>query len=67
MDNEDHEPAFPADAMALRDEIKGFLASAVADNGKPMDQGGGLGGADLWVWVGGREYIITAHPAGGEG
>jgi hypothetical protein len=50
------------DACTIRDEISNFLKSAVADQGKSMDTGGGAGGADLWFTVGGKEYTLTVRP-----
>lgn len=50
------------DACVIRDEIKAFLKQAAADEGSSLDTGGGLGGADLWFTVGGREYILNIKP-----
>lgn len=51
-------------ALTIREELRGFIRRALADEGSPMDSGGGLGQADLWVWIGGREFIITVRDTG---
>jgi hypothetical protein len=51
------------DACTLRDELRPFL-DTIRDHGSGMDSGGGAGGADLWLWVGGVEYVITIKPTG---
>ena len=50
---------YPRDAGMLRDEIRDYLRKAVADEGSSMDTGGGMGSADLWVVIDGREYFIS--------
>lgn len=59
---------YPQDALQVRDLIADLLRSQ-ADHGSAMDTGGGLGSADLWVWIGGREFYVSVQPRaqGGEG
>jgi hypothetical protein len=51
-------------ALTVREEIRGFLKGALADRGSSMDRGGGMGVADLWVLIGGREYLISVKDTG---
>jgi len=39
-------------------EIRGFLGS-IKDEGTEIDSGFGMGAGDLWVTIGGVEYILT--------
>lgn len=48
-----------ADCMAVGHMMRDWLEAAVADAGTKIDTGGGLGGYDLWVKVGGKELFIT--------
>jgi hypothetical protein len=50
--------------LAVRNEIAGVLRGTIADAGKGMDSGSGMGSADLWVWIGGVEYALTIQPSG---
>jgi hypothetical protein len=49
---------YPGDAAQVRDLIREYLKPQV-DHGSSMDGGGGLGSADLWLTLGGVEYIVT--------
>jgi hypothetical protein len=51
---------YPADAAQVRDLIRQMLQSQV-DYGSHIDQGGGMGSADLWATFGGVEYVITVQ------
>lgn len=51
---------YPEDAAQVRDLIRQMLQSQV-DHGSHMDQGGGMGSADLWATFGGVEYVITVQ------
>jgi hypothetical protein len=55
---------YPRGAASLRDEIRAMLKSSIADQDSSMDTGGGMGVADLWVWVDGKEYCVTVKPTG---
>lgn len=44
--------------LSLAHEIRNLL-KPVADEGTGIDSGGGDGMADLWVTIGGIEYLIT--------
>lgn len=48
-----------ADCMAVGHMMRDWLEDIVADPGSKIDTGGGLGGYDLWVKVGGKELFIT--------
>lgn len=45
-------------AHSVRNEIIGFLRSAIVDEGSPIDTGGGFGSEDVWFVVGGEEYHL---------
>lgn len=49
---------YPKDAGSVRDMIKQMMVSQV-DHGSSMDTGGGQGAADLWLSLGGVEYLVT--------
>lgn len=51
----------PADVMGVASRIADFLQGEVADKGTGIDSGGGFGQRDLWVKVGGIEYLITVR------
>lgn len=57
---------YPMGAASVRDEIRSVLRNTIVDHGSAMDGGGGFGSADLWIWVGGKEYLVTVKPTGGE-
>jgi hypothetical protein len=57
---------YPMGAASVRDEIRSVLRDTVVDHGSSMDGGGGFGGADLWIWVDGKEYLVTVKPTGAE-
>lgn len=57
---------YPLGAASVRDEIRAVLRDTVVDHGSSMDGGGGFGSADLWIWVDGKEYIVTVKPTGSE-
>lgn len=46
-------------AATFRDELAGLLRNTVADEGAPIDTGGGDGEADMWVTCGGVEFFVT--------
>lgn len=50
--------------MAVREELRELLRNTIADAGTDMDSGGGMAEADLWVWIGGREFLITIRESG---
>lgn len=52
---------YPEDAMQVRNLIREMMRSQV-DEGTSMDGGGGLGSADLWMTIGGHEFIVTVQP-----
>ena len=52
---------YPMDAASIRDEIRGYLRSAVADAGSSLDSGGGFGEADVYVTVDGKEYVVIVR------
>lgn len=54
---------YPADAAAVRDLIRQMMRSQV-DQDSSMDGGGGFAQADLWVWMGGVEYLVTVRATG---
>lgn len=45
-------------ALTIRNEIVGFLRTALADQGSPIDTGGGLGSEDVWFIVDGYQYHL---------
>ncbi len=49
-------------ARLLSHEIMDYLES-IKDDGSARDSGGGDGTADVWVTVGGTEFIINIKPA----
>lgn len=52
---------YPHDAASVRNLIREMMQSQV-DHGTSMDGGGGFGSADLWMTIGGREFIVTVKP-----
>ena len=46
-----------SDLLAFREELRGLLES-IKDEGTSIDSGGGMGGVDLWVKVGGKEFYL---------
>ena len=52
---------YPVDAASIRDEIRGYLRSAVADAGTSLDSGGGFGEADVVVTVDGKRYLVIVR------
>lgn len=53
----------PLGLMAFSCAIRDWLYSEVADPGTHIDSGMGKGGLDLWVTVGGQEFLITISQA----
>ena len=53
----------PNDPCQVRDLVRDVLQPHV-DHQSSMDTGGGFGCADLWIWVGGREYLVTVKSSG---
>ena len=51
---------YPHGAAQVRDLIKEMIQSQV-DFNSPMDTGGGMGQADLWLKFGGRQYFISVE------
>lgn len=45
------------ETFTLAKEILDFL-NTIKDEGTEIDSGGGFGGSDLWVTIGGEEFII---------
>lgn len=52
---------YPGDACAARNLIRDAMRPYV-DKGTSMDGGGGFGQADLWMTVGGVEYLVSVKP-----
>ena len=53
----------PRDAVQVRDQIRDAMRTQV-DHNSARDTGGGLGSADVWLWFGGVEYVVTVKPSG---
>lgn len=51
------------DAITIREELRAFLQTIV-DEGTHIDSGGGLGQADLWPRIGGKEFLVTVKDLG---
>jgi hypothetical protein len=47
-------------ALSLRNELIQMLQS-IKDEGSEIDTGGGGGSEDMWVTVGGVEFVIQVH------
>ena len=47
-----------SDLLTVRDEIRDLLES-IKDEGTEIDGGAGLGSADLWIKIGGKEFYLT--------
>ncbi|QIG76694.1 hypothetical protein EVC28_070 [Rhizobium phage RHph_I1_23] len=45
-------------ALAVRNEIVGFLRAALVDEGSAIDTGGGLGSEDVWFTIDGEQYHL---------
>ncbi len=54
---------YPKDVAQVRNQILEMMASQV-DQGSAMDTGGGFGSADVWMWFGGIEYVVTIKASG---
>lgn len=54
---------YPKDAAQVRDQIREAMSTQV-DHGSAQDTGGGLGSADVWLWFGGVEYVVSVKPSG---
>jgi hypothetical protein len=44
--------------ITVAHEIREFLKT-ICDEGKGIDSGTGENSADLWVWIGGKEFYIN--------
>lgn len=53
---------YPIDAMHVRNLIAEMMRSQVDQGTEDMDTGGGFGAADLWMTIGGTEFIVTVKP-----
>lgn len=45
-------------ALAVRNEIIGFLRAALVDDGSGIDTGSGFGSEDVWFVIGGEQYHL---------
>jgi hypothetical protein len=54
----------PSDAVCyIRDALRDFARSALADAGSNQDSGGGFGQADFFLTVDDREFVVTVCEA----
>ncbi len=59
-----HKTNMPSDAVCyIRDTLRDFARSALADAGSSQDSGGGFGQADFFLTVDDREFVITVREA----
>lgn len=49
--------------LTIAHELRTHILNTMGDADKGCDSGGGDGGADLWPWIGGREYYIHIEPS----
>ena len=50
----------PSDAVCfIRDALREFARTAIADAGSSQDSGAGFGQADFFLTVDDREYVVT--------
>lgn len=49
--------------LTIAQELRDMIVQALGDADKGCDSGGGDGIADLWPWIGGREYHIQIKPS----
>lgn len=52
--------------LLIAHELVDLMQGTICDEGKPCDTGAGFGGADIWAWIGGREYFINIRPSKGQ-